>query len=769
MRKVCKFFIPLFIFVFVFSSASSVFASGTWTQHTSSGQRIWHNIATSADGTKLAATVENGYIYTSTDGGSTWTERTNAGSRNWRDIASSDDGTKLVAGVYNGYIYTSTDSGATWTERTSAGSKLWNAITSSDDGTKLVAGVYNGYIYTSTDSGATWTERNAAGVIKYWFSIASSDDGTKLVAAAFYGPSFTKGSLYTSTDSGATWTERTSAGAEYWGTVASSADGTKVIAAANNSGYVYTSTDSGVSWTQQTGLGSANWDSVTSSTDGSKLAAARNGGYIFISTDSGANWNQETSAGSRNWRGITSSDDGTKLAVAYYNGYIWTYVEDDSTPPTITSVSSDKTNGTYGIGEVIDIDVTFDEAVTSTGSVTVTLETGDTDRTCTFTVSNSTTGTCNYTVQAGDTSADLTVSSISGTIADQSANAMVNFVPATNLAANKALVIDGIVPIIQTLTPADDEIDVAIDSNLVIQFSEAVTIGSRGSFEIYMKTGDTLVETIDATGGQVTGDGTDTITINPLSDLSGGTEYYLLQPTPVFSDASGNSFAGISDTTTWSFTTIASRSSGGISRYTSASCKVSDRTPTVGETVQFDVSVSTTESSYLFKWVRELSGKDESVSHDFSKSGKYYPRAEVKTDAGTAIANCGVVTVSEKDDSSDADDDVRNEPEEAEEDDVAPKPSTITAAIPFTETFVIGTTHPDVKRIQTLLNTFGFTISHSGPGAPGNETDFFGTLTKNALTTFQTAVKITPANGTFGPQTKEWLNFLQALVALGVR
>lgn len=73
--------------------------------------------------------------------------------------------------------------------------------------------------------------------------------------------------------------------------------------------------------------------------------------------------------------------------------------------------------------------------------MTVTLETGDTDRTCTFTVSNSTTGTCNYTVQAGDTSADLTVSSISGTIADQSSNAMVNFVPVTNLAANKAIVI----------------------------------------------------------------------------------------------------------------------------------------------------------------------------------------------------------------------------------------------------------------------------------------------------------------------------------------
>ncbi len=89
--------------------------------------------------------------------------------------------------------------------------------------------------------------------------------------------------------------------------------------------------------------------------------------------------------------------------------------------------------------------------MTSTGNVTVTLETGATDRTCTFTVSSTTTGTCNYTVQAGDTSSDLTVASITGTIADGAANAMNNFTPSTNLAANKAIVIDTTPPIISLL------------------------------------------------------------------------------------------------------------------------------------------------------------------------------------------------------------------------------------------------------------------------------------------------------------------------------
>jgi len=125
--------------------------------------------------------------------------------------------------------------------------------------------------------------------------------------------------------------------------------------------------------------------------------------------------------------------------------------EEDTTAPTIVSVNSNKANGSYRAGEVIDIDVTFSEVVTSTGNVTVTLETGDTDRTCTFTVTSGSTGTCNYTVQAGDTSADLQAT-ISGTIADANSNAMSNFTPTTNLAANKAIVIDTAAPSVDSFT-----------------------------------------------------------------------------------------------------------------------------------------------------------------------------------------------------------------------------------------------------------------------------------------------------------------------------
>lgn len=226
----------------------------------------------------------------------------------------------------------------------------------------------------------------------------------------------------------------------------------------------------------------------------------------------------------------------------------------DVTAPTITNVTSDKTNGSYTVGEVIDIDVTFSENVTSTGNVTVTLETGATDRTCTFTVSSASSGTCNYTVQSGDTSSDLTVGSISGTIADAALNAMSNFVPATNLAANKALVIDTTNPSVSTLSPLDNATGVSTTANLVMTFDAAVDV-ETGNITIKKTSDDSTIETINVAGAFVTGTGTSTITINPSVTLVGSTGYYVLVDATAFDDAAGNSYAGIASTTAWSFTT----------------------------------------------------------------------------------------------------------------------------------------------------------------------------------------------------------------------
>jgi hypothetical protein len=150
-----------------------------------------------ADGTKLVAagygaytppitgpsTYTGDYIYTSVDSGATWTQT--GSPRLWQSVASSADGTKLVATVGTnywspGYIYTSGDSGATWTQR-DVKLAWWSSVASSADGTKLVAAVVGGRVYTSGDSGESWTP---AGSTQGWSSVASSADGTKLVAVA---------------------------------------------------------------------------------------------------------------------------------------------------------------------------------------------------------------------------------------------------------------------------------------------------------------------------------------------------------------------------------------------------------------------------------------------------------------------------------------------------------------------------------------------------------------------------------------------------------
>lgn len=50
---------------------------------------------------------------------------------------------------------------------------------------------------------------------------------------------------------------------------------------------------------------------------------------------------------------------------------------------------------------------------------------------------------------------------------------------------------------------------------------------------------------------------------------------------------------------------------------------------------------------------------------------------------------------------------------------------------------IIGVDDPEVKRLQELLGELGHRLARSGPGSPGEETSFFGLLTKAALQEFQ--------------------------------
>ncbi|MCP5100187.1 MAG: DUF5011 domain-containing protein, partial [Chloroflexi bacterium] len=108
-------------------------------------------------------------------------------------------------------------------------------------------------------------------------------------------------------------------------------------------------------------------------------------------------------------------------------------------------------------------------------------------------------------------------------------------------------------PTVSTYSPVDDATGVATTANLVVTFDENVVKGT-GNITIKKSSDNSVVETIDVTSGQVTVSGA-TVTINPSSDFASLTGYYVQIDATAFDDTPGNSYAGISDTTTWNFTT----------------------------------------------------------------------------------------------------------------------------------------------------------------------------------------------------------------------
>jgi hypothetical protein len=155
-------------------------------------------------------------------------------------------------------------------------------------------------------------------------------------------------------------------------------------------------------------------------------------------------------------------------------------------PASAVSVTSSIANATYGVGSTIPLQVIFNRAVTVTGTPTLTLETGTTDRAATYASgSGTTTLTFNYAVQAGDTTAHLdyvsttalalAAGSIKSTAADlQDANlTLPSPAAAASLGANKALVIDGIAP---TLTvPGNLTVEAASAAGVAVNFSVSAT------------------------------------------------------------------------------------------------------------------------------------------------------------------------------------------------------------------------------------------------------------------------------------------------------
>jgi len=215
-------------------------------------------------------------------------------------------------------------------------------------------------------------------------------------------------------------------------------------------------------------------------------------------------------------------NDGTyKLYLVDNAGNVSTASSDTLTvtsPPYVMGVYAP--NGTYAKDDVLPVTVKFSKPVTVTGTPTLTLETGTTDRTVNYTAGSGTdTLTFNYTVQAGDVASDLNYVSTtalalnSGTIKFGGIDATLTL-PALNatgsLASNAAVVIDGVLPVVNSVT--SDKTNAAYKAgesiDIKVQFSENITVNTtNGTPGLLLETG-----TVDREALYQSGTGTNTLT-----------------------------------------------------------------------------------------------------------------------------------------------------------------------------------------------------------------------------------------------------------------
>ena len=232
----------------------------------------------------------------------------------------------------------------------------------------------------------------------------------------------------------------------------------------------------------------------------------------------------------------------------------------DVTNPTLTS-STPADNAT-GIAINSNIILNFSETVTvANGNITIKKSSDDSTVEQIDITSGQVTGS-NSTQLTVNPSSDLAegtefyIQIDSTAVVDASSNAYAGINDTTTLSFTTS---DTTNPTLSSSSPADNATEVAVDANIVLNFSENVDAES-GDITIKKTSDDSTVEAIDVSGGQVSGSGTSQITINPSSDLDSNTEYYLLIDASAFDDALGNSYAGISSTTALSFTSVNSNS-----------------------------------------------------------------------------------------------------------------------------------------------------------------------------------------------------------------
>ncbi len=170
----------------------------------------------------------------------------------------------------------------------------------------------------------------------------------------------------------------------------------------------------------------------------------------------------------------------------------------DGIRPVVSGVSSAVLDGSYKAADVIDLTVTFDDAVTVGGTPTLNLDLGGGYLVNYLSGTTTTVLTFRYTVQAGQTSADLAYVDASSLLAgasikDASGNdaTLTLATPgmANSLSASKDIIIDTQAPAVVSVTASalDGSYTVGVGIPIFVLFDEAVDV--TGTPQITVETG----------------------------------------------------------------------------------------------------------------------------------------------------------------------------------------------------------------------------------------------------------------------------------------
>ena len=277
----------------------------------------------------------------------------------------------------------------------------------------------------------------------------------------------------------------------------------------------------------------------------------------------GSSWvdaiqNQEITRAELSANKLRASADFTfKVSDGYaFSSSSYTVTVAADSAPTISSVSLNAANDA--------LTVTFSEDVYNTNGGSGDLEASD----FALSISN---GTATLTATPSSitkTSQSVWVLGVS-TSGTADGNEMLSVVPsgaaaiydATGNAAsttqsnNTASLTEEAAPTLSSSSPADNATDVSVSDNLQLTFSEAVDL-ETGFITVKRVADDSVFESFNvATSPALSGSGTNTITIDPSSNMDVTVSYYLEVDATAIDDAAGNSYAGLSGATALNFTT----------------------------------------------------------------------------------------------------------------------------------------------------------------------------------------------------------------------